>query len=245
MRHPERKGILSADYTPLSLEGHAPSCPPHLKTASFAKSSGHDGACPSSTETNPRNLRTKLRLAGVLPLLFAVVFAARAHVPVPESVLDPQTAPEAWNVLRLVTDNADRLLREDRLAELPNQVSLGSPALRTLSRLRPAVAPGAVRAAVAVNSAAQSGLVGDRPGAETALATLRATLAEMAPAFDAQTVRADIFTCPMHPEVVTPDPAAPCPKCGMALHPRRIPYSFIYVPPGEPSIRLTAATEAP
>ncbi len=192
-------------------------------------------------------------LAAVLLAVGLVCFGGcpvpvRAHVAVPESVLDPQTAPEAWNVLRLATDNVARLLREDRLAEVPNQVSLCSPALRALARLSadaPAVAAGAVRGAAAVNSVAQAGLVGDRLGAENALATLRATLAEMAAAFDPVTVRADIFFCPMHPEVLGSDPAAPCPKCGMALNPRRIPYSFIYIPPGEPSIRLRARAEAP
>ncbi len=184
----------------------------------------------------------------VLLLALGAAAAARAHVPVPESVLDPQSAPEAWNVLRLATANVERLLREDRLAEVPNQVALCSPALRALAHARPdapAVAAGAVRGAAAVNSTAQSALVGDRPGAETALTALRAALSEVAPAFDEKTVRADIYLCPMHPEVASPDPAAPCPKCGMALHPRRIPYSFIYVPPGEPSVRLTATADAP
>lgn len=173
---------------------------------------------------------------------------ARAHVPVPESVLDPQTEPEAWNVLRLVTDNSARLLREERLAELPNQIALCSPALRALARLRPdapVVAAGAVRGTTSVNAAAQAALVGDRPGAENALAALRAALTEMASAFDARTLRADIFFCPMHAEIVSPDPAAPCPKCGMGLSPRRIPYSFIYIPPGEPSVRLTVRTATP
>ena len=32
-----------------------------------------------------------------------------------------------------------------------------------------------------------------------------------------------IYTCPMHPEVESTDPNAPCPKCGMALEPRDVP----------------------
>ena len=46
------------------------------------------------------------------------------HVPVPESVLNPQSVPEAWNVLRLASANLDRLVGEGRLEEVPDQASL-------------------------------------------------------------------------------------------------------------------------
>ncbi len=32
-----------------------------------------------------------------------------------------------------------------------------------------------------------------------------------------------IYTCPMHPEIESTDPNAPCPKCGMALEPKDVP----------------------
>lgn len=182
-------------------------------------------------------------------LLAASVAALRGHVPVPESVLNPRSAPEAWNVLRLSTANVERLLKEDRLAEVPDQVSLCSPALRALpgfvgaGEKQNALKAGAVRASVAGNSLAQAGVAGDRDLAWQALEMLRTALHDMAVFFDPGTVNAEVYACPMHPEFVTTDPQAHCDKCGMPPVRRRIPYSFVYTPPGEPTLRLTATGE--
>ncbi len=177
---------------------------------------------------------------------------ARAHVPVPASVLDPRSAPEAWNVLRLATANIGRLVGEDRLNEVPDQASLCSPALRTLARLadgtprQQETVAAAVRASSSVASLAQACVAGDRAGVDAALRKLRAALDALAVGTDPQTLNADVFFCPMHPDATSLDGRALCPKCGMALTPRRIPYSFVYVaPPGEPSMRMTAACDAP
>jgi len=78
-----------------------------------------------------------------------------------------------------------------------------------------------------------------------ALATLQAQLREFAAQFDPKTVNADIFLCPMHPTFVADDVNTPCDKCGMTLMPRRIPYSFIYMTPGKPSIQITASADRP
>ena len=178
--------------------------------------------------------------------------AAHGHVPVPNSVLNPQSAPEAWNVLRLAVGNIERLAREDRLTEVPDQASLCSPALRELARLEAAstnqkeVAMRTVQAATTLDSLVQMCMAGDRTSVGPALTKLHAALDALAVGMDPRIVNADIFLCPMHPEVVSVDGLALCPKCGMALIPRRIPYSFVYVaPPGEPSMRLTAECDAP
>lgn len=175
-----------------------------------------------------------------------------AHVPVPENVLDPRSAPEAWNVLRLACANIDRLVREDRLAEVPDQASLCPPSLRLLARLaeptskRQEAAVGTVRAGSAINSLAQACVAGDHAGADAALAKLHAALTALAAGEDARVVQAEVFFCPMHPDALGVKAGASCPKCGMALVPRRIPYSFVYAaPPGEPSMTLTANTDAP
>ena len=190
-------------------------------------------------------------------LLVCAVFlrspsATQAHVPVPDSVLNPQSAPEAWNVLRLAVENIGRLIREDRLAEVPDQESLCSPALRTLARLadgtprQKEVVVATIRAGSSFHSLAQACVAGDRASADTSLGKVHDALVALAIGTDPQTVHADVFSCPMHPETVSLDGKALCPKCGMALTPRRIPYSFVYVAPlGEPSLRMTAQCDAP
>ena len=191
-----------------------------------------------------------LLLAGMM--LVRPPSPAWAHVPVPDSVLNPQSAPEAWNVLRLAVANIERLVREDRLTEIPDQASLCSPALRTLARLAEAtpgqkeVAIETVRASSSVNSLAQACIAGDHASVGRLLEKLHAALAALALGTDPQIVNADVFFCQMHPDVVSLDAKALCPKCGMALTPRRIPYSFVYVAPsGEPSMRMTAECATP
>ena len=195
-------------------------------------------------------MRERLRAWTVGVLFSLIASTAWAHPPLPAGVLDPRTAPEAWNVLRLATANIDQLLRENRLAEIPDQASLCSPALRALTRFAPpgqqtAVAERAVHGGTAVGSLAQAAMAGDRTTAANALAALRADLERLAPAFDPSAVRADIYFCPMHPDFLRADAGAHCDKCGMALVRRNIPYSFVYVALGEPSLRLTLHPEAP
>lgn len=190
------------------------------------------------------------RWAVLLLLLLFTAAGGRAHVPVPDSVLAPHTPAEAWNVLRLATANVERLLREGRLAEVPDQISLCSPALRVLPKwaadpsAQTRAAEQVVRASVAVSSLAQASVAGDRTSATDMFGSLRDALAKLAAGYDAKTVGADIFYCPMHPDFLSADPAARCDKCGMALLTRRIPYSFVYVPSGEPTLRLTATVDA-
>lgn len=174
----------------------------------------------------------------------------QAHVPVPAGVLDPQSAPEAWNVLRLATANIDRLIREGRLAEVPEQASLCPPSLRLLARLaastprRQETAVGTVRAGSAINSLAQACVAGDQAGVNTAAVKLHAALDALAVGEDPRVVGAEVFFCPMHPDELNVSAGASCPKCGMALSPRHIPYSFVYaLPPGEPSMTLTASSD--
>ena len=180
------------------------------------------------------------------------IITATAHVPVPDTVLDPKTPEEAWNVLRLCTANVERLLHENRAAEVPDQLSLCSPALRALPKLadpgRPEqkkqIAEQSVQASIAVISLAQASVAGDRATAATVFQSLQGILSKLATAYDPHVVKVDIFVCPMHPDFVTADRAAHCAKCGMTLLTRRIPYSFVYIPPGEPTLRLTARADA-
>lgn len=170
---------------------------------------------------------------------------------IPGNVLEPRTAAEAWNVIRLATTNVERLLEEGRLAEIAVQIAYCSPALRVL----PQFAAGAEgvkevgelseRGLVLVNALAKA--AGDKNvvGTRMVFGNLRQVLGGMERRFDIKVVKADIFFCPMHPDFVAAARETPCGKCGMQLLTRRIPYSFIYMKPGEPTVRLSAQASGP
>ena len=187
----------------------------------------------------------------VLFLLASALLPLRADAPVSPGILDPKTASEAWNVIRLATKNVERLLDEQRLAEIPVQISFCSPALRALARL--AASPEALAVVTSETSRASGWVVAIARAAEAnnptsakdALSELRGALTNIARHFDPKTTAADIFICPMHSDFLSDNAKTPCAKCGMDLLPRRIPYSFIYTKPGEPSIRMTATASGP
>jgi hypothetical protein len=103
----------------------------------------------------------------------------------------------------------------------------------------------AKRALLSVNAIATAAQQNNPVGAKTALASLRTVLEAIGKHFDPKAVAGDIFTCPMHSDFVSQNPKMPCAKCGMDLLTRRIPYSFIYTKPGEPTTRMTATVSAP
>ena len=184
-----------------------------------------------------------LILRGIMPLL--------ADAPLPRGILEPKNASEAWNLIRLATKNVETLLEEKRLPEIPAQISFCSPALRILPRLAKdseqtrILEALAMRAVTSVNAIASSAQKNNPVGAKNALASLRDVLKTMAGHFDPKAVGADIFFCPMHSDFVSENAGTPCAKCGMNLLTRRIPYSFIYTKPGDPTIRMTLTASAP
>lgn len=175
----------------------------------------------------------------------------RADPPVPGNLLDPQSAVQAWNAIRLSTDNVDRLIREKRLDEIAVQISFSSPALRALERFVPSpeayaqVKEEAARALTTVVSLARFGIQKNQSGAEEDFKILREQLKHAARHFDPKTVAADVYFCPMHPDFISEKSGDTCPKCGMTLVSRRVPYSFVYMKPGEPTIRMTAEADGP
>lgn len=188
-----------------------------------------------------------------LPLLILLLLGCSksvADLPVPPQVLDPQTPAEAWNVIRLATDNVARLLREDRLQEVPAQVSLCSPALRLLARSttapehRPLIDTKTVQAFRLVNDIAQAGMAQVPASATASFTRLQTTLAALQPAFDPADIKAEIHICPQHPERLTPQAAALCSVCNGPLRVRRIPYTDVCPAPTTALTQLGLETEA-
>ena len=198
-------------------------------------------------------MRSLPRHPFTLAILASVWLAstACADPAVPGSILDPKTAPEAWNVIRLATKNIDQLIAENRLSEIPVQASFSSPSLRTLVRLattEEAAAQAESQTARAIEwlGAVARGAEGNSlSSTKDALDKFRLVLSGIARHFDPKELASEIFFCRLHPDFVSDKAATPCGKCGTPLLPRRIPYSFIYMKPGEPTIRMTTTQSAP
>jgi hypothetical protein len=196
-------------------------------------------------------IRSVLSLAVLLLTALPGPGPGRADPQLPGNVLDPKSPREAWNVIRLATKNVERLMAENRMEEIPVQISYCSPALRALPGM--GLAPEAAQQARTltqqsfpfINAIALSAQQKNPIGVKAAYASLRTAIDGLARHFDPAVVGADIFFCAMHPDFVSEESATPCPKCGMSLLSRRIPYSFIYTVPGEPSMRLTAQAAGP
>src|SRR5207302_7764296 len=181
-----------------------------------------------------------LRLRALCAILFLLLAVPSPADPaVPASVLDPKTSAEAWNIIRLATANVEQLIREKRWSEIPVQISFCSPALRALARLSGSIETKTIteRAAGWVVALANASVESNEARTSESLKVLQTNLHLLAGQFDPKIVAADIFICPMHPDFVSEEPTTPCAKCGMMLMPRRIPYSFIYMKPGKPSVQ--------
>ncbi|MEQ1851380.1 MAG: hypothetical protein ABMA01_07285 [Chthoniobacteraceae bacterium] len=190
-------------------------------------------------------------LASAVLILLSLAGDAPGDAVIPGNILDPKTAAEAWNVIRLATGNIERLIEEDRLAEIPVQASYCSPSLRTLARLvttEDAIArvePMTARAISWLGAIARTAQQDNPAGTREAFTTVRTLLAELQKDFDPKAVASEIYYCPVHPDFLSESPKTPCAKCGTRLLIRRIPYSFIYMKPGPPTIRMTATASAP
>lgn len=184
-------------------------------------------------------------------LLILCCSFARADVPVPPKVLNPTSIEEAWNVIRLATTNVDQLLREGRASEVSDQVVLCSAALRLIAS---SPTPDfdqtrrddqTMRAVRSINLMARDSMAGNRAGVEAVFAEWRKCLQELAVGFDPGVVHGEIFHCLDHTDVISKEAGVLCTQCQRRLHARRIPYSFIYVEQGTPTVKVTARLDGP
>jgi hypothetical protein len=182
----------------------------------------------------------------VTALLIFCCSQAQADVAVPPKVLNPTSIEEAWNVIRLASTNVDQLLREGRASEVSDQVALCSPALRLIAR---SPTPDfdqtrrddqTMRAARSINLMARDSMAGNQAGVEAVFIEWKKCLQELAVGFNAKVLNGEVFYCVDHPEVAVMEDGSVCSVCQRRLHPRRIPYSFVYVEPGAHSVKVTA-----
>ncbi len=166
-----------------------------------------------------------------------------ADVPVPARLLNPASVEEAWNVIRLATANVERLLAEQRLDEVTGQMVLCSPAIRLLAANGVALEKQAetdantAQAFSRINLVARESMAGNQVGAENVFGELKKGLKLLEGAFNAAAVKGEVYACLEHPESVAMVAETKCGMCARTRVARRIPYSGIYVKPGEPTIR--------
>lgn len=183
--------------------------------------------------------------------ILCVVSVIQADVPLPPNTLDPKTPAEAWNAIRLSTANVAKLLLEKRISEVSEQISICSPALRLLARIpavetqRSLINEQTSRAFSLVNTIAQCCMVRSQADADKAFLEFQSVILKLESAFDAADVKAEIYYCATHPEIISTAAGAACRKCATPLRLRRIPYSFVYVMPGTPTLKLSLIADAP
>ncbi|MBV6499188.1 MAG: hypothetical protein CJBNEKGG_01639 [Prosthecobacter sp.] len=177
-------------------------------------------------------------------LLFMVLASSLpADVAVPQRVLQPQTVEEAWNVIRQVTANVDRLDRERRALEVAGQISLISPSLRLMANQTGAdggmmlTEPQSVQAFQLVNQIARHSMADNAGALSVSFRALRRLLDDVADGLRPELRSAEIHSCPLHGEV-TGKGGENCASCQRPLKPRRIPYSFIHARPEKPTVKM-------
>ena len=186
-----------------------------------------------------------------LLLATLLVTNARADLALAPQILAPKTPAEAWNVIRLATDNVARLIEEKRLFEVATQISLCSPALHTLASSYTApensklLNESTAQAATIINDIARASMVEQLAPTATAFTKLRALLERLKTAFDPNVTVAEIYACPQHLNEITTDATLPCPQCKELRRIRRIPYSDIYAAPSKPSAVLSVRAKSP
>ncbi len=164
---------------------------------------------------------------------------------------EPKSVPEAWNVIVESTDNVDKLIELGQWPEVAFQLANVSPALRTLEAHATEMGgPGLKEVTQRLLHCGFDVVLASREKenavekAKGKWKEYRGILKELESRYPAETLKAAVYICPMHPKDAHTDPAEKCTVCRMSLVRRHIPASDVYEKPGEPSIRM-AVVAAP
>ncbi len=182
---------------------------------------------------------------------FLLTWKAWSDVPLPPPMLQPNGPAEAWNVIRLASANVDRLVKEHRPLEVPPQISLLSPALRTLAKspanegFEASLDELTAAAFQQVNLIAKEAMAENNAALDHLFKGLRDSLTRLAEGFEPEVVNAEVYHCIDHPDFIKLQPGETCPHCQKAVQPRRIPYSFVYARAERPIVILDITYSAP
>lgn len=158
--------------------------------------------------------------------------------------MQPANAGEAWNVVRLAMNNAERLFAENRTDEVKEPIVLLGPSLKVLGRegaipeKQEEAGKLAAEAFGKVNLLVRESMSGNLEGARAVFSQLQPLIATLAGAFEPSLTEMEIHSCVDHPEVAEREPGKTCPECGKPLRPRRFPYSVIYAENPDPQMRI-------
>ncbi len=174
----------------------------------------------------------------------------RAHDPLLD-VPEPQSVPEAWNVINASLENIQKLFETNQLPIIAFQIANSSPAIRRLQANLPPEANDRrdeLQQMFMTGSAIiEATREKDQPRAkaQALFGPYRQKWQQIASHYSNEQLTATVFVCPMHPLDRHLQREARCTICGMALIRRRIPASPIYEKPGAPSMKLIATPDAP
>jgi hypothetical protein len=163
---------------------------------------------------------------------------------------EPQSVPEAWNVIRESAENVSKLLELGQLPDVAYQIANTSAPLRLLEAHAketsdPTKLPEQTKRLLncgfdVINATREK--MGPLARAREKWAEYRKILAELEAMYPQDTLNAVVYVCPMHPKDRHLKAGDKCGECGMALIRRRIPASTVYEKPGEPSMKLAVSS---
>lgn len=153
-------------------------------------------------------------------------------------------------MLRLATTNVERLLEEDRLDEVTGQIVLCSPAIRVVAQHGVGLEKQAemdqttADTFMRINLVAKESMAGNLVGAQNVYGELKKGLQRLEGMFEESVTKGEVYACVEHPDSVTLTAGTKCDQCVRLRTARRIPYSGLYVKPGQPTLKwsLSAAT---
>ncbi len=196
-----------------------------------------------------------LRILLWLTVVVAALAAPRASAHDPRLELpDPLTVEEAWDVIRQCTDNIGKLLATNQLKDIAFQVAVCSPQLRLLEAKAAATDPHPEELKSKLTELFDTGTAlilatrekaEPRKKSEGAFQLWRARVDAIAKRYAVNVVEAPVYVCPMHPADRHLKSDARCTICEMKLVRRRIPGGGAYELPGEPTMTMTLASDAP